>query len=107
MITFQLLHDSYILDLTVADFQLTFNPKAASTLNLDAASRKLCPQLEHFFTWSSGTSGHGTAGQSNYGYANSVLERISEARQAAGYPSVPNNLYSASDFVQLGIMFKP
>ncbi|XP_050542847.1 fatty acid synthase-like isoform X2 [Daktulosphaira vitifoliae] len=81
------LHDALINDLTVDHFHLANDPKAISTLNLDLASRKLCPQLEYFIAWSSGTSGHGTAGQSNYGYANSVVERISEARQAAGYPS--------------------
>jgi len=75
-------------DLTATDFHSAFDQKATSVKNLDMASRKLCPQLEHFFVWSSGTSGHGTAGKANYGYTGSVLEKISEARQAAGYPSV-------------------
>lgn len=75
-------------ELSASDFQMIFNQKADSTINLDIASRKLCPQLEYFFVWSSGASGHGTAFNANYGYTDSALTRISEARQAAGYPSV-------------------
>lgn len=82
------LHNISVFDLTADDFHSAFNQKATSTINLDNASRKLCPQLEHFFIWSSGTAGHGTAGLANYGYADATLARISEARQAAGYPSV-------------------
>lgn len=82
------LHSISSSDLTATDFRSAFDQKAASAVNLDVASRKLCPQLEHFFLWSSITSGHGTAGQANHGYADAVLGKISESRQAAGYPSV-------------------
>lgn len=85
-------HTTTASDLSASDFQLVFNQKAESTINLDTASRKLCPQLEHFFVWSSGASGHGTAFNANYGYTDAALTRISEARQAAGYPSV-NSVY--------------
>lgn len=82
------LHNNSASDLTAADFRSAFDQKAASVINLDTISRKLCPQLENFFVWSSSTSGHGTAGQADHGYADSTLVKISEARQAAGYPSV-------------------
>ncbi|XP_022181594.1 fatty acid synthase-like [Myzus persicae] len=81
------LHSVSASDLTAADFRSAFDKKAASVINLDTASRKLCPKLKHFFVWSSGTSGHGTAGQADHGYTDSVLGKISEARKAAGYPS--------------------
>lgn len=82
------LHGATVSDLTASDFSAVFDKKVASTTNLDQASRKLCPQLERFFVWSSGASGHGSAGQANHGYADAVLAKLSEARQAAGYPSV-------------------
>jgi len=82
------LHGVTVPDLTASDFHSAFVQKAASTINFDAASRKLCPQLEHFFVWSSTTAGRDAPGQAHYGYANAVLAQISEARQAAGYPSV-------------------
>lgn len=81
-------HNISVSDLTTSDFQLAFNQKSASIIYLDIASRKLCPQLKNFFLWSSGASGRGIAGQANFGYADAVLAKISEARQAAGYPSV-------------------
>lgn len=82
------LHNISVFDLTADDFLSAFNQKFMSTVNLDYASRKLCPQLNHFFVWSSGTAGHGTAGLANYGYADAALARLSEARKSAGYPSV-------------------
>ncbi|KAL4113184.1 hypothetical protein QTP88_016854 [Uroleucon formosanum] len=81
------LHSVSASDLTLNDFRSAFDQKAASVINLDTASRKLCPKLKHFFVWSSATSGHGTAGQADHGYADSVLGKISETRKAAGYPS--------------------
>lgn len=82
------LHSVSATDLTATDFRTAFDQKAASVKNLDTASQKLCPKLKHFLVWSSGTSGHGTAGQADHGYSDSAIGKISEARQAAGYPSV-------------------
>lgn len=84
------LHNISGSDLNALDFHSAFAQKAVSTINLDVISRKLCPKLEHFFIWSSITSGHGMAGQADYGYADAVLAKISETRQATGYPSVIN-----------------
>lgn len=58
------------------------------TRALDAASRELAPDLEHFVVFSSLTSGRGNPGQSNYGLANSAMERLCEQRQADGLPAL-------------------
>ena len=61
-------------------------PKALATKYLDEISRKLCPNLKHFVVFSSVSCGRGNAGQSNYGMANSVMERIIENRHKQGLP---------------------
>jgi len=73
---------------SAGDFSAVAAPKVAGTMNLDKASRSLCPQLDYFVAFSSVSCGRGNAGQANYGLANSVMERICEARQAAGLPAV-------------------
>lgn len=83
-----MLRDAFIENLTPADYDVVCKPKVIGTKNLDAASRKLCPLLDYFVVFSSVSCGRGNAGQSNYGFANSVMERICEARQAAGIPGV-------------------
>lgn len=60
--------------------------KATSTKLLDEISRKLCPELKHFVVFSSVSCGRGNAGQSNYGMANSIMERIIEDRVSNGLP---------------------
>jgi fatty acid synthase, animal type len=50
-------------------------------------SRVLCPNLEYFVVFSSVSCGRGNAGQSNYGMANSVMERIMEQRHRLGLPA--------------------
>lgn len=64
------------------------NPKATATAILDELSRTMCPNLKHFVVFSSITCGYGNAGQSNYGYANSVMERICEKRRHEGLPGL-------------------
>ncbi|XP_062548542.1 fatty acid synthase-like [Armigeres subalbatus] len=61
-------------------------PKAKATEYLDVISRQFCPDLKHFIVFSSVSCGRGNAGQSNYGMANSVMERIVERRVANGLP---------------------
>lgn len=53
----------------------------------DEFSRKLAPQLKHFVIFSSVSCGRGNAGQTNYGMANSVMERIIERRHKDGLPA--------------------
>ncbi|KAL1416718.1 hypothetical protein MTO96_027614 [Rhipicephalus appendiculatus] len=48
----------------------------------------MCPELDHFVVFSSVSCGRGNAGQTNYGYANSVMERICERRVADGLPGL-------------------
>lgn len=55
--------------------------------NSDEFSRKLAPHLKHFVIFSSVSCGRGNAGQSNYGMANSVMERIIEKRHRDGLPA--------------------
>ncbi|GFY63851.1 fatty acid synthase [Trichonephila inaurata madagascariensis] len=82
------LRDAFMENQTVENFNEVCSSKVTSTLNLDAASRELCPQLELFVCFSSVSCGRGNAGQSNYGYANSVMERICEERCKEGLPGL-------------------
>ena len=51
------------------------------------ASREICSStLEWFVVFSSVSCGRGNAGQANYGYANSAMERICERRRSDGLP---------------------
>lgn len=61
-------------------------PKSTATKYLDQISRTLCPQLKYFVVFSS-VSCRGNAGQSNYGLANSIMERICEKRVSDGLPA--------------------
>lgn len=62
-------------------------PKGLATKNLDKISRKLCPHLKQFIVFSSVACGRGNGGQSNYGMANSIMERIIEERHRDGLPA--------------------
>ncbi|XP_070380712.1 fatty acid synthase-like [Dermacentor albipictus] len=74
------LRDAFIENQTAEMFEEVCKPKVLVTQSLDDVSRKQCPFLDHFVVFSSLTSGRGNAGQANYGYANSVTERICERR---------------------------
>lgn len=82
------LHDALLESLTQEDYRKVCDPKVVGTQNLDHFSRQLCPDIEWFVVFSSVSCGRGNAGQSNYGYANSVMERICEARQKDGLPAL-------------------
>ena len=72
---------------TAENFQAVSTPKVQGTLNLDNVTRKLCKEtLDWFVAFSSVSCGRGNAGQANYGFANSVMERICEKRVADGLP---------------------
>jgi fatty acid synthase len=81
------LRDGIFENLDLKMFEESLAPKAAATKNLDLVSRKLCPQLKHFVVFSSFSCGRGNAGQSNYGLANSIMERIVEERSDLGLPA--------------------
>ncbi|GFV31380.1 fatty acid synthase [Trichonephila clavipes] len=82
------LRDAFMENQTIRNFEEVCAPKVTATVNLDALSRDLCPQLQWFICFSSVSCGRGNAGQTNYGYANSVMERICEQRTQEGLPGL-------------------
>ncbi|KAJ3653406.1 hypothetical protein Zmor_012660 [Zophobas morio] len=82
------LKDALFEDQTQETFETSLAPKARATLYLDRVTRKLCPKLRYFVIFSSLSCGRGNPGQSNYGMANSVMERICENRKREGLPAV-------------------
>uniref|UniRef100_A0AAV2LIZ5 Fatty acid synthase n=1 Tax=Knipowitschia caucasica TaxID=637954 RepID=A0AAV2LIZ5_KNICA len=82
------LKDGMLENLTPQHFQEVNKPKYDGTLNLDRVTRRICPELSYFVVFSSVSCGRGNAGQSNYGYANSSMERVCEKRQRDGLPGL-------------------
>lgn len=82
-----ILADSLIENQSESKFRIACKPKVDGTKCLDAVSRQLCPQLDYFVCFSSIFSGRGKLSQSNYGLANATMDRICEARAAAGLPA--------------------
>ncbi|XP_063539374.1 fatty acid synthase-like [Cydia strobilella] len=82
------LRDAFLENQSPESFEAVVKPKIYATRALDMASRELAPELEHFVAFSSVTSGRGLAGQSNYGLANSAMERLCEQRRADGLPGL-------------------
>ncbi|XP_018577082.1 fatty acid synthase-like isoform X2 [Anoplophora glabripennis] len=82
------LQDSLFENQTQEKFSTSFAPKAIATAFLDELSRKMCPDLSEFVVFSSVSCGRGNVGQTNYGMANSVMERICEKRRQDGYPAL-------------------
>ena len=78
------LRDDLFLKQTEKAFKEVCAPKATVTENLDALTRKYCPKLDYFVVFSSSACGRGNSDQTNYGWANSVMERICENRMADG-----------------------
>lgn len=78
------LRDGTMETQTAQSFAECMAPKAVATKYLDQLSRVQCPKLNYFVVFSSVSCGHGNAGQSNYGMANSVMERIIENRVKDG-----------------------
>ncbi|ALC38282.1 v-2-k05816, partial [Drosophila busckii] len=78
--------DALFAEQSVKNFELVTAPKILATKHLDYLSRSMCPSLEHFICFSSLACGRGNIGQTNYGLANSAMERICEQRQVEGYP---------------------
>lgn len=82
------LRDGLMENQEESHFAAVAAPKITATKNLDELSRKLCPSLDYFVVFSSVSCGRGNAGQTNYGFANSTMERIVERRQANGLPGL-------------------
>ncbi|KAL7024910.1 hypothetical protein ACKWTF_013247 [Chironomus riparius] len=81
------LRDGILENQTVTSFDECMAPKAYATKYLDEISRTKCPSLQYFVIFSSVACGRGNAGQSNYGMANSVMERLMEERHNLGLPA--------------------
>ncbi|XP_053996082.1 fatty acid synthase [Hylaeus anthracinus] len=82
------LRDDLISNLQESDFTTVALPKVNATKHLDAVSRESCPSLDYFVVFSSISCGRGNIGQTNYGLANSAMERIIEYRQSNGLPGL-------------------
>ncbi|ESO05744.1 hypothetical protein HELRODRAFT_99033 [Helobdella robusta] len=88
------IQDSLISNQTPEKFEQVAEPKVVGTINLDIETRRQCnsktdsSKLDWFVTFSSVSSGKGNPGQSNYGWANSTMERICEERVRHGYPGL-------------------
>ena len=64
-------------------------PAPGSDQTTHRVTREACPELDYFVAFSSVSCGRGNAGQSNYGCANSTMERICEQRRHDGLPGGP------------------
>ncbi|KYM97697.1 Fatty acid synthase [Cyphomyrmex costatus] len=82
------LKDGILKNQTAETFAESFQSKAYATQILDKLSRKICHNLRHFVVFSSVSCGKGNAGQTNYGMANSIMERICEKRSEEGLPGL-------------------
>ncbi|XP_008574493.1 PREDICTED: fatty acid synthase [Galeopterus variegatus] len=82
------LRDAVLENQTPEFFQDVNKPKYSGTLNLDRVTREACPDLDYFVIFSSVSCGRGNAGQTNYGFANSAMERICEKRRHDGLPGL-------------------
>lgn len=63
-----------------------FSDEVSLSCSIPRVTRKKCPDLDYFVVFSSVSCGRGNAGQSNYGFANSTMERICEQRHHDGLP---------------------
>uniref|UniRef100_A0A8C3V264 Fatty acid synthase n=1 Tax=Catharus ustulatus TaxID=91951 RepID=A0A8C3V264_CATUS len=97
------LRDGMIENQTPELFLEVNKPKYSGTLHLDRVTRKKCPDLDYFVVFSSVSCGRGNAGQSNYGFANSTMERICEQRHHDGLPGLAIQWGAIGD---VGILMK-
>ncbi|XP_044764578.1 fatty acid synthase-like [Coccinella septempunctata] len=82
------LRDALLENQSPEGFRISFGPKSVATKHLDEITRLRCPELRDFVVFSSVSCGRGNAGQTNYGMANSIMERICEKRRKEGYPAL-------------------
>nr|AKG51661.1 fatty acid synthase [Oryzias sinensis] len=82
------LKDGMLENLNPKLFIDVIKPKYDGIVHLDRVTRRSCPDLSYFVAFSSVSCGRGNAGQSNYGYANSAMERVCEKRRFDGLPAL-------------------
>jgi fatty acid synthase len=81
------LSDALFNNQTIESFKKTCEGKVNATMNMDSLTRR-SSDLEYFICFSSVSAGRGIAGQSNYAFANSLMERICEERRSLGLPGL-------------------
>ncbi|XP_054157438.1 fatty acid synthase-like [Oppia nitens] len=82
------LSDGILENQTVESYDKVFEPKSKTLKHLDELSRKMCPLLDYFVVFSSAVTCHGNPGQTNYGFTNSIMERLCERRRCDGLPAL-------------------
>lgn len=85
------LNDRLYANMNKEAWDQTVNVKAVISQNLDNSTRRHSPSLERFVLWSSVSSLFGNPGQTNYAYANSVMEGVCLSRREAGYCALAIN----------------
>ena len=78
------LNDCLLENQTLDNFKETIDSKINAFKNLDQLSRDLRLDFDYFVVFSSVSCGKGNVGQTNYGFGNSVCERICEDRRRDG-----------------------
>lgn len=84
-----MLDDGFFDVQTSEKFKTVCAVKVQGTVHLDRFTRDMCPDLDWFVVFSSAAVAYGNAGQSNYAFANSFMERICEKRY---HDKVPGKL---------------
>jgi fatty acid synthase len=83
------LRDGLMENQSQDNFQAVGKAKVTGTMNLDTVTRAESRSgMDWFVVFSSVSCGRGNAGQANYGFANSVMERVCEARVHDGLPGL-------------------
>ncbi|OWF51822.1 Fatty acid synthase [Mizuhopecten yessoensis] len=83
------LKDGLFENQSMENYKAVCEAKIDVVLNLDLETKARCKDsLDWFVVFSSVSSGFGNAGQTNYGFANAVMERVCEERKAEGLPGL-------------------
>jgi fatty acid synthase len=80
--------DSLYQDQYVSQFKEVAGPKSEATRHFDLLTREMCPELDYFVTFSSISANRGNAGQTNYNFANSLMDSICRERRKLGLPGL-------------------
>ncbi|CAG2103550.1 unnamed protein product, partial [Medioppia subpectinata] len=83
-----IISDGLLENQSIDSFNKVFESKSKPLEHLDQLSRQMCPVLDHFVVFSSAVTWLGSAGQSNYGFTNAVMERLCEQREREGLPAL-------------------
>lgn len=79
-----ILKDGLFDNQSLKSFNAVLQPKSVVFTLLDKITRRRCSKVDYFVAFSSVSCGMGNPGQTNYGFANSTMERICEQRRVDG-----------------------